>query len=139
MGTREPKEESNKPMRIIRNGKQVKMSWRSPKKGISKWGWCKGQQTPKVKNMVIGQGKPKEMNYCKWILINPPLDYFLLMLTLAIRPNNKKKPNNIEGNKEEELAKWEKRPLSPNSRNNDPRVYGIVKKALKKANEHKGA
>ena len=36
-------------MRIIRNGKQVKMSWRSPKKGISKWGWCKGQQTPKVK------------------------------------------------------------------------------------------
>ena len=126
-------------MRIIRNGKQVKMSRRSPKKGISKWGWCKGQQTPKVKNMVIGQGKPKEMNYCKWILINPPLDYFLLMLTLAIRPNNKKKPNNIEGNKEEELAKWEKRPLSPNSRNNDPRVYGIVKKALKKANEHKGA
>ena len=29
----------------------------------------------------------------------------LLMPTLARRPNNKKKPNNIEGNKEEELAK----------------------------------
>ena len=35
------------------------MSRRSPKKGLSKWGWCKGQQTPKVKDMVIGLEKPK--------------------------------------------------------------------------------
>ena len=33
------------------------------------------------------------------------------MPTLARRPNNKKKPNNIEGNKEEELAKWEKKTI----------------------------
>ena len=58
-GPREPKERSSKPMGIIRSGKQAKMGWRSPKKGISKWGRYKSQQTPKVKNMVIGPGKPK--------------------------------------------------------------------------------
>ena len=59
MGPREPKEESCKPMRTIRNGKQAKMGRRSPKKGINKWGWCKGQQTSKVKDMIIGPGKPE--------------------------------------------------------------------------------
>ena len=29
------------------------------------------------------------------------------MPTLAKRPNNKKKPNNMEDNKGEKLAKWE--------------------------------
>ena len=29
------------------------------------------------------------------------------MPTLGRRPNNKKKPNNMGDNKEEELAKWE--------------------------------
>ena len=37
MGPREPRGRSNKPMSIIRNGKQAKMGRRSPKKGISKW------------------------------------------------------------------------------------------------------
>ena len=46
-------------MGIIRSGKQAKRGQRSRKKGISKWGWYKGQQAPKVKNMVIGLGKPK--------------------------------------------------------------------------------
>ena len=30
------------------------------------------------------------------------------MPTLAKKPNSKKRPNNIEGVKEEELVKWEK-------------------------------
>ena len=55
----EPKEGNNKPMRIIRNEKQAKMSQRSPKKGISKWCWYKGQEDPKVKDMIIESGKPK--------------------------------------------------------------------------------
>ena len=46
-GPREHREGSGKPIGIIRNGKQAKMDQRSPKEGIIKWGWCKGQQTPK--------------------------------------------------------------------------------------------
>ena len=53
-------------MRIIRKGKQAKMDWRSPKKGISKWGWYKVQQTPKVKDMTIGSGKPKRCSKSPW-------------------------------------------------------------------------
>ena len=49
------------------------------------------------------------------------------MPTLARRPNNKKKPNNIERNKEEELAKVRKKPLNPNGRNDGSRAYKIVK------------
>ena len=30
-------------MRIVRNGKKAKMAQGSAKKGISKWGWLKGQ------------------------------------------------------------------------------------------------
>ena len=66
MGPREPKEGSSKPMEIKRNGKQAKIGQRSPKKGISKWGWCKGQQTPKVKDMVIGLGKPERCSQSPW-------------------------------------------------------------------------
>ena len=57
-GLREPREGSNKPMGIIRNEMQAKVGQRRPKKGISKWGWCKGQQTPKVKDMILGSRKP---------------------------------------------------------------------------------
>ena len=53
-------------MRIIKNGKQAKMGWRSPKKGISKWGWYNVQQTPKVKNMAIVSGKPKRYSKSPW-------------------------------------------------------------------------
>ena len=53
-------------MGIIRNGKQAKIGWRSPKKGISKWGRCKGQQTSKVKDMIIGLGKPKNFSKSPW-------------------------------------------------------------------------
>ena len=45
------------------------------------------------------------------------------MPTLARRPNNKKKPNNIEGN----ISKSEKKPLNPNGRNDGSRAYKIVK------------
>ena len=48
-GPRGAQEGSSKPMRIIRNRKQAKMDRRSPKRGISKGGWCKGQQTLKVR------------------------------------------------------------------------------------------
>ena len=43
------------------------------------------------------------------------------MSTLTKRLNNKKKPNNIKGVKEEEITK--KKPLNPNNRNNGPRAY----------------
>jgi len=38
------------------------MGWKSPKKGINKGGWRKGQQTPKVKDIVIGLGKPERFS-----------------------------------------------------------------------------
>ena len=66
MGPREPKEGSSKPIGIIRNGKQAKMGRRIPKKGISKWGLCKGQQTSKVKDMVVGPGKPERIHKNPW-------------------------------------------------------------------------
>ena len=65
MGPRELRE-SSKPIGIIRNRKQAKMGRKSPKKGISKWGWCKGQQTPKVKDIVIGLGKLKRFSKNPW-------------------------------------------------------------------------
>ena len=34
------------------------MGWRSPKKGIVKGVWCKGQKNSRVKDMVIGPGNP---------------------------------------------------------------------------------
>ena len=40
------------------------------------------------------------------------------MSTLARRPNNKKKPNNMGDNKGEELAKVKRKPLNPNGKNN---------------------
>ena len=53
-------------MEIIRNRKQEKMGQRSPKKWISIRGWCIGQQTPKVKDMVIGLGKPEIFSKSPW-------------------------------------------------------------------------
>ena len=53
-------------MRIIRSRKQAKMGRRSPKKGISKAGWCKGRQTPKVYDMIIGPGKPERFSKSPW-------------------------------------------------------------------------
>jgi len=44
----------------------------------------------------------------------------LLMPTLARRPNNRKKPNNMGGNKEERISKLRRKSLSPNDMNNDP-------------------
>ena len=41
-GPMESWEGSSKPMGIIK-----KMEGKSSKEGISKWGWCKSQQTPK--------------------------------------------------------------------------------------------
>jgi len=49
-------------MEIVRSGKQAKIGQRSPKKGISKGGWCKNQQTPKVKDMVIRSRKPERFS-----------------------------------------------------------------------------
>ena len=46
-------------MRIVGSEKQVKMGQRCLKKGISKEGWWKHQQTPRVKDMVIRLGKPE--------------------------------------------------------------------------------
>ena len=65
MGPRELRE-SSKPIGIIRNRKQAKMGRKSPKKGISKWGWCKGQQTPKVRDMVIGSRKSERLIKNPW-------------------------------------------------------------------------
>ena len=39
------------------------------------------------------------------------------MPTLARRPNDKKKPNNVEGNKEELAKVRKKKSLNPNGRN----------------------
>ena len=66
MGPREPREGSSKPIRIIRSRTQAKMGQRSPKKGISKWGWCKSQQTQKVTDMVIGPEKPERFSKSPW-------------------------------------------------------------------------
>ena len=65
-GTGEPKEGSSKLMRIIRSRKQAKMGRRSPKKEINKAGWCKGQQTPKVNDMIIGSGKLERFSKSPW-------------------------------------------------------------------------
>ena len=66
MGPTEPIEGSCKPIGIIRSQKQAKMGQRSPKREISKWDWCKGQQTPKVKDMVIGPGKTERFSKSPW-------------------------------------------------------------------------
>ena len=66
MGAREPREGSNKLMGIIKSRKQAKMGRRSPKREISKWDWCKGQQTPKVKDIVIGPGNSKRFSKSLW-------------------------------------------------------------------------
>ena len=47
-------------MRIIRSRKQAKIGRRSPKKRISKWDWFK------VKDMIIGLGKPKNFSKSSW-------------------------------------------------------------------------
>ena len=48
-------------MEIIRSRKQTKMSWRRPKKGISKWDWFKGQQTPKSKGYGNWAGEAQKI------------------------------------------------------------------------------
>ena len=53
-------------MRIVRTRKQAKMGQRNPKREINKCDLCKGQQTPKVKDMVIGSGKPERFNKSPW-------------------------------------------------------------------------
>ena len=45
---------------------------------------------------------------------------------------NKKRPNNMKRAREEELARQEKKLLSPNGRNNSPQAYKIVKRPQRK-------
>ena len=66
MGPREPSEGSSKLMGIIRSRKLAKMGRSSPKREISKWDWCKGQQTLKVKDMVIRPGKFERFSKSPW-------------------------------------------------------------------------
>ena len=59
MGPRKLKEGSSKLMEIIRNGKQVKWVKGAQRKEFVNGVGTKANKTPKVKDMVIGSGKPK--------------------------------------------------------------------------------
>ena len=58
-GSREPREGNSKSMGIIRNGKQAKWVGGAPRKELVNGVGAKANKLPKVKDMVIGLGKPK--------------------------------------------------------------------------------
>jgi len=65
-GPREPREESSKPMRIIRNEKQVKWVKGAQRKELVNGVDVKANKPSKIKDMVIGLGKLKRCSKSPW-------------------------------------------------------------------------
>ena len=63
---RELREGSSKSMGIIRNGKQAKWVGGAQRKELVNGVGAKANKLPKVKDMVIGSGKPKRCSKNPW-------------------------------------------------------------------------